>query len=349
MTPLPIHPVRSRGNKAVTIRTVGSPAGALIGPRFCHRTLLLVGFILVDTGQALVMDWAEKRSWKEDRNGAQYVRQTALVVESGFSVFTGLTFALILGGVPELYSSFWPLFLRFFPIAVFFAVGLSLKMMAVNHFQAGTIKIVGQLRLAFVALASTFILARTYSSKQWTAIAFVTVFCVLFVQQKGQGRSQRGKAWKWTGLSQLFGWVCMNVIGGILAEKTYKSSAGPYYVQKVAQDLGHLLTSTVMLVAVVPRFDPGEDIRNRSLRPGGFFDSWDFRTCAVVAFLFVDAWVSNLLLKEFSGVTRGICKAASVAIVYFVSLLYSKDRKRNPRLTWMASGVMLSSLLFSIC
>ncbi|OLP76490.1 hypothetical protein AK812_SmicGene43571 [Symbiodinium microadriaticum] len=36
----------------------------------------------------------------------------------------------------------------------------------------------------------------------------------------------------------------------------------------------------------------------------------------VVAFLFVDAWVSNLLLKEFSGVTRGICKAASVAIVY---------------------------------
>eukprot|EP00439_Symbiodinium_sp_Y106_P013981 s6335_g2.t1 len=249
------------GNKFVTIRTVGpgSHAGALPGSHFCLRTLLLVGFILVDTGQALVMDWAEKRSWKEDHNGAQYVRQTALVVESGLSVITGLTFTLILGGVHELYSSFWPLFLRFFPIAVFFAVGLSLKMMAVNHFQAGTIKIVGQLRLAFVALASTFILSRTYSSNQWTSIASVTVFCVLFVQQKGQGRSQRGKAWKWTGLSQLFGWVCMNVIGGILAEKTYKSSAGPYYVQKVAQDLGHLLTSTVMLMAVVPRFDPGEE------------------------------------------------------------------------------------------
>ena len=28
--------------------------------------------------------------------------------------------------------------LQFFPIAVFFAVGLSLKMMAVNHFQAET-------------------------------------------------------------------------------------------------------------------------------------------------------------------------------------------------------------------
>ena len=28
------------------------------------------------------------------------------------------------------------------------------------------------------------------------------------------------------------------------------------------------------------RVSGSQDIRNRSLRPGGFFDSWDFRTCA---------------------------------------------------------------------
>ena len=29
----------------------------------------------------------------------------------------------------------------------------------------------------------------------------------------------------------------------------------------------------------------------------------------------MDAWISNLLLKEFSGVTRGVAKAAGVAMV----------------------------------
>jgi len=261
----------ARGRKNITTCGAGATFAAA-GAKFCSRTFLLVLFIIVDTGQALVMDWAENRSWKETRNGQQYARQTALVAESGLSVVTGLTLTVLLGGADVLATSFWPLFLRFLPIAVCFAVGLSLKMMAVNHFQAGTIKIVGQLRLAFVALASTIILARTYSNKQWLAIAAVTFFCVCFVQQKGQGRSQRGKPWKWNGLSQLFGWVCMNVIGGVLAEKTYKGSVGPYYVQKVAQDLGHLLTSTVMLFMVVPRFNPDEEIRSGdpevSLTPG---------------------------------------------------------------------------------
>lgn len=42
----------------------------------------------------------------------------------------------------------------------------------------------------------------------------------LFVQLKGRGRSREGKPWKWLGLSQLLAWVCMNVVGGTLAEKT---------------------------------------------------------------------------------------------------------------------------------
>ncbi|CAJ1333038.1 unnamed protein product [Effrenium voratum] len=122
------------------------------------RVVLLVLFILVDCGQALVMDWAEKRSWMKDRVGRQYARQTALVMESGLSVVTGLSLATLLG--TEGLVAFWPLVVRFFPVAVCFAVGLSLKMMAVNHFQAGTIKIMGQFRLALVAVASTFIMSR---------------------------------------------------------------------------------------------------------------------------------------------------------------------------------------------
>ena len=35
------------------------------------REFLLLLFIIVDTGQALVMDWAEKRTWMEHRTGRQ--------------------------------------------------------------------------------------------------------------------------------------------------------------------------------------------------------------------------------------------------------------------------------------
>eukprot|EP00434_Breviolum_minutum_P041148 symbB.v1.2.036601.t1/scaffold5201.1/size46531/3 len=206
-----------------------------------------------DGNPALVMDWAEKRSWME-RAGRQYARQTALVVESGLSVATGLVVSLFLGAnqLDQLALAFWPLCLRFFPVALCFA--------------AGTIKIVGQLRLGLVAIASTILLARRYSPEQWVAISAVTVFCMLFVQVKGQGRKRRGKEWKWEGLSQLLGWVCMNVVGGTLAEKTYKSSDVPYYVQKVAQDMGHLATSLVMLFLVVPHFNPSEEAMDSAMQ-----------------------------------------------------------------------------------
>jgi len=309
---------------------------------------LLVLFIMVDTGQALVMDWAENRSWKQSYSGRQYARQTALVVESCLSIVTGLGITASLGGLSATRACFDPqLLLRFFPVACLFATGLSLKMMSVNYFQAGTIKIVGQLRLPMLAVGSTLLLGRYFSVVQWQVIALITTSCVSFVLLKGQGRLKEGKTFKWKGLSQLAGWVIMNCVGGILAEMTYKSGNTPYYIQKVAQDFGHLLTSLVMLFLVVPRFSPREDIRNKETRPGGFFDSWDIRTVAVVGFLFLDAWIGNLLLKEFSSVTRTVAKAFGVATVYFVSLFYSKERKSNWALTVVAVVVIQSSILYS--
>jgi len=83
------------------------------------------------------------------------------------------------------------------------------------------------------------------------------------------------------------------------------------------------------------------------MRPGGLFDSWDIRTVVVCLFLFVDAWVGNMLLKEFSGLARSIAKAFSIAAVYLVSLLYSKDRRSNPTLTLVAFMVVQTSVLFA--
>lgn len=302
-------------------------------------------FILVDTGQALVMDWAEKRGWDKNRAGRQYIRQTVPVFEAFAAIVIGLVIAGTAGGFADVKRCFdTRLFLTFLPVAVFFATGLSLKIMAVNHFQAGTIKIIGQLRLPVVALVSTLLLARHYSIQQWQVIAILTTSCLSFVLLKGQGRSREGKTWKSTGWAQLSGWVLLNVVGGIIAEHTYKSGNLPFYVQKVSADFGHLLVSSIMLLLVVPRVSPEENLFKR---PGGFFDSWDRRTFCVVLFLSLDAWIGNLMLKEFSGVTRSIAKAFGVSVVYFASMIYSKDRRSNPVLTLVALLVIQSSVLFA--
>jgi len=313
--------------------------------------LWLLLFIVIDCGQALSMDWAEKRSWQSSRGRSerQYSRQTALVVESLLSVTTGLLFAGTMGGCTAVRQCFdLRLLLRFLPVAIGFATGLSLKMMSVNHFQAGTVKVFGQLRLPLAAVVSVLVFKRHYSLARWMAISMLTTSCVTFVLMKGQNREKQGRPWKWTGLLQMTGWVCLNVVGGILAESAYKDGDLPVYVQKVGQDLGHLLVSSVMLFLVVPRVTPSEDVRNPKERPGGFFDSWDFRTVSVVLFLFLDAWLGCLLLKHFSSVTRSVAKAFCVAVVYFVSFFYSKERRGNPALTLAALQVIQSSLLFGI-
>lgn len=314
------------------------------------RSVVLVGlFILIDTGQALTMDWAEKRKWDATRMGEQYVRQTVLVLHSGVAMLSGLAVAAHYNGLPGVFSCLdFALFLKFLPVSVLFTFGVSFKMMAVDHFQAGTIKIFGQLRLPVLALCSTLFLARSYSVLQWQVIMLISVACFAFVSLKGQVRATAGKSWKWTGLAQLLGWVLLNVFGGIVAEHTYKSApTEAFYKQKVAEDMGHFLTSLLMLFVVVPRFSPKENILDRRLRPGGFFDSWDIRTVSIVVFLFADAWVGNFLLKEFSGVVRAVAKAFSIAAVYLVSLGYSYDRRRSPALSLVALIVVQSTVLFA--
>jgi hypothetical protein len=310
--------------------------------------LLLAVFIVMDAGQALTMDWAEKRSWDRSRAGRQYARQSVLVANSFLSIVSGLAASGALGGFTAVRQCFnLGMLVDFLPVSICFGVGLSLKMMAVNHFQAGTIKIIGQLRLPMLAIMSSVVLARSYTVVQWQVIAVITTSCFAFVLMKGQGRTSRGKTWKWSGLNQLFGWTILNVMGGITAERTYKSGSSPFYVQKVSEDFGHLLIGLIMLYIVAPRFQPGENIRDPEIRPGGFFDSWDYRTVVVLLFLLADAWLGNALLKEFSGVTRSIAKAFSVSFVYFVSLFYSKDRKNNPALTLIALLVIQATVLFT--
>jgi len=342
---------RARGGQShARVATLALAAvGPISAPLAVPRMVWLVLFVLTDVGQALAMDWAENRPWKKDHSGQrQYVRQTVPVVASSVSILTSLTWAATSGGADAVLRCFDPgRFLRFLPVSLCLAVGLSVKMMAVNHFQAGTIKIFGQLRLPMVALLSTLLLAARYSVIKWQVIAMITTSCTCFVWLKGQRRVSEGKSVKWSGFCQLFAWVLLNVVGGLVAEVQYKSETADFYAQKVSEDFGHFLAGVALLLVFVPRFKKDEDVLDQERRPGGFFDSWDARTVVVVAFLIVDAWISNKLLKEFSSLTRSVAKAFAIAVVYVTSLVYAKDRRNNFALSLVAMLVIQSSLLFS--
>lgn len=64
--------------------------------------------------------------------------------------------------------------------------------------------------------------------------------------------------------------------------------------------------------------------------------------------LLLDATVGNLLLQEFSALTKCITKAFCVAMVYFVSLTYSRDAvSASSALPWLALLVIQASLMYS--
>merc|ERR1711971_1224976 len=122
-----------------------------------------------------------------------YSRQTVLLSVSLTSVVTGILVNLKLGGLAAVRQSLdLKLWLQFLPSASFEGLGLSLKLMAYKYFQAGTVKVFGQLRLPLMAFVSALFLGRAYTLIQWQALAVLTTSCVCFFLLKDQTRKREG-------------------------------------------------------------------------------------------------------------------------------------------------------------
>ncbi|CAE6927550.1 unnamed protein product [Symbiodinium sp. CCMP2592] len=328
-------------------------AFAEAAPGHKQKWLFLLLFGLVDIGQAFVIDWAEGRT-SQGGVGKRYVRQSVLVIEPFLAIIVGLAVQGSSGG----FDAVWECldrhkFLEFIPVCLFFGVGMSMKMRAVGYFNAGTIKIFGQLRLPLVALVSTYLLSRHYSREQWQAITAVAVSCFFFMwckEQQGRRTKDSNDQLDVRGLLLLAGWILLNVLGGVFAERAYKSGDKPFFSKKVSEDFGYLLLNFAMLF-VMPCFDAEENVFDRQRRPGCLFDSWDRRTVAIVVMLMLDATASNWLLQEFSALTKSIMKAFCVAIIYFMSLTYAADKQSSSssscRLNCSALMVVGSSLAYA--
>lgn len=332
------------------ITEVGFVAGSFINDIYTRlrRFVLLASFILVDTGQAFVTDWAERRTASDvQSSGRRYVRQTVLVFEACLAIVLGLLIQWLSGGLAAVQQCFnFNQFLEFAPSCLFFSVGLSLKMRAVAYHNAGTIKIFGQLRMPMTAILSTICLARHYDFVQWQAIGIITVSCFAYMHMKEQDKLD-GKLTLTCGHGLLLCWVLLNSAGGTLAEWVYKRGELDFFAKFVAEDFGYLVINSFILI-LMAFCDPNENFCDRERRPGGFFDAWDRRTVALVFMLLLDATVGNLLLHEFSALTKCITKGFCVAMVYLMSLTY-RDARHSAKsaLSWFAILVIQSSFLYS--
>lgn len=313
-----------------------------------RKVLLLTCFILVDTGQAFISDWAERRTDPADaKHGNRYVRQSLLVFEAALAIGFGLGMQWATSGLAGIRLCFnWSKFLEFLPNCICFSVGISLKMRALRYYNAGTIKIFGQLRMPMLAILSTLWLQHHYSFAKWQAIGILTVSCFAYMHLKEQGRGHNQLRCS-RELCLLLGWVLLNSCGGVLAERAYKTGDLPFFAKFVSEDFSYFLIHAILLI-VMAIFDPSENFCDREQRPGGFFDGWDRRTLALALMLLLDATVGNLLLQEFSALTKCITKAFCVAMVYFVSLTYSRDAvSASSALPWLALLVIQASLMYS--
>ena len=68
-----------------------------------RRSLLLALFVLVDTGQAFITDWAEGRHSQLKR---RYVRQSVLVLEAFIGIIMGISVQWLMGGLEAVRQCF---------------------------------------------------------------------------------------------------------------------------------------------------------------------------------------------------------------------------------------------------
>lgn len=192
---------------------------------------------------------------------------------------------------------------RFLPVSASFGLASLCLLQAFRHFDASFVKILGQLKLPFAAVISTILLGRRYSSLQWQLILLITIACMSFAVLRVGVLDISGV--HDLGFFFVMGWVVLNCVGTILAEKLFKDGWKlDLPVLMVHMRVGEALTALVALV----------------LRHGLDFSSalngWDFSTVLLMFAMLGDSWLSALMVKHLSSVATKVSKTVSLVVLY---------------------------------
>jgi len=268
--------------------------------------LLVVIYVCTDVSVYLV----------GDRASQGYTKETVIICSASTSLIIGSVIEYCKRGMRGLQQCFDARnVLRLLPVSACFAASSLGLLLAFPHFDGAFIKLLGQAKLPLTALLSAAVLSRRYSLVQWQIILLIGVACTTFTALKLGSRIQLGGEVSLVGFAAVFAWVFFNVLATLFAERAFKKTEGlPFTTVMTNLRIGEIFAMWMMLLWNVPDF-----------RVGNFFRGWDASTLAVLATFLGDAWLSALMVKNLSSVSKTVAKSCTLVVLYSLSLATGKQ------------------------
>jgi len=263
-----------------------------------------------------------------DRSTHNYTKETVILSSAVCSIALGTIVSVLRRGrrgLAECYD------LRtiavLFPVAASFCISQFGLLKAFYYFDGAFIKLLGQMKLPVTALLSYFVLNRRYSGRQWLVMLSICVCCFVFTLLRVGGVQALDMPGEWlNGILFVFIWIMANILASLFSERVYKARPDLTFPALMANTMiGELCTSSLML-AMEPEFQVSH-----------FFKGWDRTTFAYLVVLMFEEWLSALMVRRLSSVSKTLSKACSMVLLYILAL---------------ASGVQqlcLWQVLFAFC
>lgn len=335
---------------------------------------LVAVYVAVEASKGLLANWENETKARQGLP-RPWVPQMVFA-KNVASVLTGIIVSLCLGGIRGVMEAIEPCrVLTLLPVAACFAASQVFALMALRHFDAGSLKVFSQLSLPVCALLSRVTMGRLYSFTQWQAIVFLVLCSIAFIEVRilfetgapsplELALGQVGGRHACTGADELefrdalrpggalegLWYVLMSILLGsvasVLAERLLKHNHQPFYQQRCSLMIGECLAALLGMVLA------GPSIGSHPAPERGIFSfvGWDWRTCLVVLVWLVHGWVAGLVVSQLTALTRGVAQILSATVSYGVATALWPRAKFYPRgipATLAAAQVLLGVLIFA--
>lgn len=239
-----------------------------------------------------------------ERATQSYCKQSVVLCAAVLSFLLGTVVSAVRAGRTGMKECFdVKSIVTLFPIAMFFGTSSICLLQCFRYFDAAFIKLMGQLKLPVTAVFSTLLLGRRYALPQWQMMVLLFTACSSFTVLK-YGSTTVG-AVPFIAVVCLSGWILCNVFASVIMELVYKSlPTVPFPTMMSRLEAGKLIWAIILYAWV----------------PHTMFGGWDGTTLLVLASVICDDWLSGLMVKKLSSVTKAASKCISLTTLYAISL-----------------------------
>jgi len=247
-----------------------------------------------------------------DRSTFNYTKETVILISAVNSIVLGTIISVVRRGRKGLAECYdLRTIAKLFPVAASFCISQFGLLKTFYYFDGAFIKLLGQLKLPLTALLSYFVLHQRYSGRQWLVMLSICICCSMFTLLRIGGVRALDMPGEWLeGLLFVFIWIMANILASLFSERVYKARPDlTLPALMVNTMIGELCTSSLMLT-----MEPG-------FQASHFFKGWDRTTFAVLLVLMLEEWLSALMVRRLSSVSKTVSKACSMVPLYIIALV----------------------------